>query len=348
MKKILLVLLFAFSAFAGESEEIGVPYFSISYDNNIGSKIQSASFSLDGNNMYTLLNGLVTVYQTNPMKKVFSFQVDIDPEFVHQPQQIFITKDKKRIVIYCHGSIRLWDIQTKKCLKNIKTKTNNAVNTMYGLTILTNDYFLEVLDDQNLEVVSRSKYQVKMNSLALDDEDPWTVTAGGMTANQNIILLRFLDGVMFVNLETFKIIDQVSHGSDITPYLEKYSSIFKADFLTEFMTSSYNKSRHLLIYSFQSSNSSKDLIVLYLQYRPDRQHSNNHLVITGYHQEKKERYRFWQFGEEWVMDQLRSNIFTGSSNITKYHKMIGKDRQVVPMNDATFEKYNQPLNIKAN
>jgi len=77
------------------------------------------TFSLDGNNMYTYSDGLVTIYETNPMKKVSSFHIEPDKSFRDNGQKIFVTKDKKRIIFYTRRYLQLWDIQTEKLLKKI-------------------------------------------------------------------------------------------------------------------------------------------------------------------------------------------------------------------------------------
>ena len=59
-----------------------------------------------------------------------------------------------------------------------------------------------------------------------------------------------------------------------------------------------------------------------------------------------EKFLHFQFGNEWLLQRKGSNEFMGSENIRKYLKMKTKDGKIVPMNDATFEKYNKQINLK--
>lgn len=90
MKKIVLVLLFVFSLYAGENEEIGRIHFGSLYDSKFG-KIDSATLSNSAEKLYTLKGDLVTGYETNPMKKIFSFHTGI--EEVHNGYRILVTQD---------------------------------------------------------------------------------------------------------------------------------------------------------------------------------------------------------------------------------------------------------------
>ena len=149
MKKIVLVLLFAFSAFAGDSEEIGTPYYR---DQFFGP--DSATLSSTAEKLYTLKGDLVTGYETNPMKKIFSFHTGIKE--IHNGYRILVTQDDNRIILYSLDSIQLWDIKTKKLLRKVDLAIGPVISSRYGLIVLTKDNYLQILDEQSLETIRTS------------------------------------------------------------------------------------------------------------------------------------------------------------------------------------------------
>lgn len=338
MKKTFLVLLFAFSLFAGESEEIGVPYF----DQILGP--DSAILSNTTEKLYTLQGDLVTGYQTNPMKKILSFHTGI--EKVHNGYRILVTQDDKRIILYSRYDIQLWDIKTKKLLKKVDLSTAKAISSQYGLIVLTKDHYLEILDEENLEKIRKSdniyvfNYENGVDFNCFDNNH-----ANEMFVNKHILLLRFPLDAMFMDLESLKIIDQVSYKSSMKPYLDKYSSFFTTKRLKRLLVGETGMSREQSTYLIPSSDNNLYDEIFTLTFT-----AKSLMIGKFFHDSSKKvkTYEFHQLMDEWVFYAYKTHLFTGSENIKKYLQMKMKDGTVVPMNQVTFEKYNQPLSIKAN
>jgi len=58
--------------------------------------------------------------------------------------------------------------------------------------------------------------------------------------------------------------------------------------------------------------------------------------------------RFYQYGDELLLRRTGSYNFEASSNNPKDYKMENSFGIIVPMNEATFKRYNKQLHIKAN
>ena len=335
MRKILLVLLFMISVFGSDNKEIGIPQKPISYDNSFNSKIKSATFSLDGNNMYTYINGLVTIYETNPMKKVSSFHIKPDKSlnYGYRRQKIFVTKDKKRIIFYSPEYIQLWDIKTKKLLKKILLLSTNSAYYSDGLIVLTDKSFIEILDDTYLKVMRRSTSPYIIKDIPHYDDQPFEILV-----NNNIVLLRFMRWGMFLDLKTLKIIDQTAYDTNVMKYVKKYKQDFSPDLKK--LLKQESTYRPCYVYSFKLSNKQTILYTFV---------SASKFFIKKYKNVEKNflnRYVFLQNDDDWLLYDIETHTFTGSKNIQKYLKMKTEDGKVVPINDATFNKYNKTINLK--
>jgi len=339
MKKVFLVLLFVISVFGCAHDEIGVPYATLyvsKSDAMFKSQIINATFSLDGDYMYTYSDELVTIYKTNPMEKVSSFH--IKPEkttsFGAKRQKIFVTNDKKRLIFYSPQYIQLWDIQTKNLLKQIPLHSKNAVYSHEGLIILTDDSFIEILDDIDLKVIRRSTSLYVAVGIPDYDDYPFEILE-----NNNKMLLRCKYNSMFVDLKTLKIIDQTAYNDDnILKYIKKYKQDFSPTLKNILENVDY--SGGYSFYSFKSNNGPIQLVARI---------SFNKIIIKKYKSVEKDifdRYLFSQNGDNWLLYHRESRKFSGSKNLQKYLKMRTKDRSVVPMNEATFKKYYTTINLK--
>lgn len=340
IKKIVLVLLFAFSLFAGESGEVGIPYYR---DQLFGP--DSATLSSTAEKLYTLKGDLVTGYETNPMKMIFSFHTGIEKGY--RGCRILVTQDDQRIILFSDEYIQLWDIKTKKLVKKVYFASKKAISSQFGLIVLTNSNRLEILNDQNLETIRNTDddyvYKIKTaDNYAYSYCDE-------MFTNKNILLLRFYNAVMFIDLETFKIVDQAAYEDNMSPlmisYLEKYNSFFTDSRLITLLQRDYFAQSERLTYSVLTTDNNAYDEVFFSHNRK----GPVQITKTSHDSSKKEkRYLFLQFDDAWLFYEYKTRLFTGSENIKKYLQMKTKDGKILPMNDETFEKYNQPLNIKAN
>ena len=158
------------------------------------------------------------------MKKVSSFHIEPDKSFRDNGEKIFVTKDKKRIIFHTRRYLQLWDIQTEKLLKKILLDSRNAVNSNSGLVIIKQDGSIEILDDSNFKVIRKSTSPYILEVAYFHGSDYYRPSE--IFVNNNIVLLRSMGGVMFVDLKTFKIIDEIEYGTDNIEYIKKYEQDF--------------------------------------------------------------------------------------------------------------------------
>lgn len=152
MKKILLVLLFVVSVFA---DNVQIPYIQSS-----NGKITSAVLMPNCEGFYTYKYGKVTRWKLNPIQPVESFMIhkNIKRSSPFLKRNIFITKDGKRLIFKSRNILQLWDLKTKKLLKEIKEKYTFwlAAYSDYGLVLLDYKSKLQLLDDKTFEVLKQT------------------------------------------------------------------------------------------------------------------------------------------------------------------------------------------------
>lgn len=157
------------------------------------------------------------------------------------------------------------------------------------------------------------------------------------------MVLRFPGDAIFIDMESLKIIDQVSYQSSMTAYLDKYSSFFSIKRLKRFLERETGMSRERSTYLVPSSDNNTYDEIFTLTFAKS-------LIIGKFSHDSSKKviaYEFHQLNDEWVLYVYKTHLFIGSENIKKFLQMKTKDGKIVPINDATFEKYNTQINLKA-
>ncbi len=372
MKKILLLLVLALGLFGAEPEEIGKPYVQ-------GKPFQGdAVLSPDGNGFYTLDGDVVTKWQISPVKKLLSFKTGIE-DFKAPVYQITMTSegrivgsglgadsrykisasnDGQRIILYSPktNEIQLWDVKTMKHLKTIKEDLQLGTGTKYGFVSLTKDNQIHVWNDKELTLIKNMDTTLTECTYRVSDDESAVgkCRAFGITNGDNLLSISYSDRGLFIDLDTLEIIDTFFNG--LYPYSVKhrmaggkYSDKFVGESAqnraNRQVTDNPKKFEHTFssLRKLSKINGKKDGDLALIS------QSGYGFVDSSFDEEgkvNKKAYLFYQWGDEWVLINYIDGFFSGSDNIKKYLKMKTKDGKIVPMNDATFEKYNKQINLK--
>lgn len=123
MKNIILLLMLLTLSLFGKTEENGKPYI----DMDEG-RIDSAVVAPVGKRFYTLKDGMITYWQLEPLKKLFSFQTNIEKDLCSSNKSfpsiptcnINISSDETRLIIRSKKNIALFDLERKVLLSEVE------------------------------------------------------------------------------------------------------------------------------------------------------------------------------------------------------------------------------------
>ena len=350
MIKLLITLLLVIAV---RAEEIGVPYV----EKKQG-LIQSAVLAPDGNSFYTLKDDLVTKWQLSPIKKLLSFETSIVYQSHSDEYQINVSKDNKRVIHYSLKEIQLWDIENKKHLKTVKENLSLGASSQYGFLALTKSNMLHIWDDKDLTL---------LKTIKIEHDYEWEGArySYNMINGNNMLFINYVVDGLFFNLDTLKIVDTISnitdednkirnaYGHTISKYRQKYMNKYANKF-NPYLWRTYMKfiweERYfstISSYALLTSNDTKfkNEIALY-KLSNNSQYFFAKVFFNQEGKHKRKLYRFYQFKDAWVLMDIRKQYFTGAGNIKKYVKMKTKDGKIIPINNATFKKYNKNIDLK--
>ena len=372
MKKILLLLILVLGLFGVESEEVGVPYIEIDQSSKY-----DAVLAPDGESFFTLKGDLVTQWQLSPFKKLFSFKTGIE-EFGPPVYQISISSDNQtvggrsgadsrykisasndgqRIILYSPktNEIQLWDVKTMKHLKTIKEDLQLGTGTKYGFVSITKDNQIHIRNDKDLSLIKDMDTTLTECTYRVSDDESAVgkCRAFGITNGDNLLSISYSDRGLFIDLDTLEIVDTFFAG--LYPYSVKhriaggkYADKFVGKIAQRRANRQVTDNPKVFEHTFSSLRKlnkieGRKVGVLALTYMMNQYFFVDSSFDESGKEEYKSLYHFYQFEDEWVFLDYRKGFFTGSENIRKYLKMKTKDGKIVPMNDATFEKYNRLL-----
>lgn len=397
MKKILLVLLFAFSLFAGESEEIGVPYF----DRDQG-LIDSAVLSSDAKSFYTLKDNYFIHWSLSPLKKLQQWELSLAPlepmKKVKNHRDVYLLNDETKVLIISRDELILYDLKTKSIEKKIACPNHSHVlegDLLYvaradGLEVKIVDYPHLYVEIWNIHALKKIKsvdiskqsdhFKYHLIKTYTEDGDLFTpndsrMYAGTLLSGKDIIYyvastnrIGIIDKTSLTLKDVIKNrITEVSsdgyiHMNPAVSSLVKVESdninlIVNGLDDSIVMTSTFEPSIEFkaiidspkrlpwrTIRRFYPSGqrmiSKKGDLLLFYQ-------SSSVPYVFYRKYEDKPFVLLYQYKDELVMKQVKPYAFETSLKKFQLLNMINKDG-IMPMNKATFEKYNQPLNIKAN
>lgn len=370
MKKILLVLLFTLSLFAGESEEIGIPVI-----NSQEEQIESAVLSPDGKSFYTLQGTYLIQWNLSPLKKLKEWQVPLKKITTGKEwnrfHDIWFLDNYTKILITSIEGMMIYNLKTHTVDKQVEYVSHSLVKDGDFLYLTHPTELDEPFSYRiDLEVWSIPELKrIKSINLTKLSYDYYNSFSKAMTVNGNLLVgdsvifyfpsstnkimmkldkstLNFkgsgdaysrVDVTLDGYIDAGRAIYKLSDGSkilDVTPESDKDFYIYA------------KKNNKVVIDSFQFDNKpSRSTVVgnLCLMRRGHR------YVLLNVNKDKEKFIDcLAQYKREIIIQRYPEKIFETSSSNSQLLNMKTKDGKVTPMNEATFKKYNQPLNIKAN
>lgn len=340
MKKIVLVLLFAFSLFAGENEEIGVPYI----DSNLG-RINSAVLSHDGLSLFTLKEGVITQWQINSLQKQTSFTVKDSKEERFLGWRIHVTNDNSKIILQSDNELQLWDIQTKKLLQSVSIKFGAGTISKYGY-ITVDERELKIWDENTLRLANTI-------SSFLEFPAEWTKTTPSpvqdwkdlripmnIIVGDNVVIIQYPQKRIYLDFETKVFREDLNK----TEALREYGKSFCFEKNLAHLLLEIHNDPGVISYNC-SVNDINELTSMSLAHK-----SRNLLRLSINHKKSLSDVRLYQFDDALLAELIfpgDSPFFIAPDSVKKHLKMKMKDGKILPMNDETFKKYNTPINLKA-
>lgn len=341
MKTILLVLLFAISLFAEESEEIGK--HSINQIALKNGRIDSSVLASDGKSFFTIKRNYITQWQLSPFKKLISFQTDMPATTEYSGFKIHITLDNKKLILHAPNKMQLWDIATQSIVKSSNAETMMGTMSKDGFVTLDDSDFIRIWDEKNLELKSTAHLPVKYPG--------YHEHAINMIAGNNILMIQYFTKTVFVDLSTMKILDDVDYDMSLTQdnlhvlnnalLIKNYGHKYGKEFCFE-------RTLKLLLFDLPYNNTlsyvclpdEKDTQVkrsLILNKNDLYMARDSAIQESG---ESGKSYSFYQDENAAILTEgYRKGPFTGFGDFKKFLKMNTKDQKDVPINDATYKKY---------
>lgn len=363
MRKILLVLLLVIVVFANENNHI--PQIIKS-----SGKIYSAVLIPNCKGFYTYKDGKVTKWQLNPIQPVESFVLHKNIISFHGLREnIFVTKDAKRLIYKSKDLLQLWDLKSKKLLKELKPKSSFWLATYsdYGLVLLNYDSQLQLLDDRTLKVLKQTRIPRDKEYGKVADFRYYPIN---MIVGKDILHINYATEAYYLNLKTLKTIDFSNTNYEdkiwventknqnrksilrdlknntttqfrINPhrikYFEKYKDKFNPIIWDAFMKYIWTTRFYSTLSSCQMSSSS--YIALYRVLDPAL-YTLVYTRTTLQNGTKTYNYKIWQNGDFWYVED-DNHFFNASEGIKEYLYFTTDKEDYKKNNDAIFTHYKQ-------
>jgi len=356
MKNILVVLLLVVGLFGSDSEEIGVPYVEQSEG-----KTKSSVLDPNGKYFYTLVGETVTKWEFDPIKKVSSFKVELPKN-----GEIFISNissDSKKMLIWNLKSLSLFNLETQKKIKTeiIESHTKFRLRwaEMDGTIFKTiyrknwNTTIYKEYDTENLKIIKNLALPVACDDPDSISDDHIYINntklfrvifqqASGCVAIFDKNTLKPLNKNWSISAECIISLDKknIYCGHGVKGYRHINLETLESETLTkkEFDNKKYLQNSRLNISLFKE-------LSLVFNYRRKIHNKRIPSIIFYNNVTNEELATFYQFSNDWILIAPNGN-FEGSKNIKKYLKMKTLSGKVVPINNATFKKYNKAINLK--
>lgn len=358
------------SATTETDQEIGVPQ---AVEEPV-SGCFGAVLSSDGDRFYALREGLLTQYQIKPFKKIGSIEINwtqLKERKGESCRSVWVTNDKSKLIIVYSDRMFLLDVRTGQILNQYE-RTDLAIS--FAITTL-NDDELVVLERygsdeafyMNLSVWDANTLKPKRHIRDLGkqfgffaDQVWW-----GISKIQNRIYLENSRYLVVLNSKTYSAELTVAKTDRDRPKISKsFDKLYLPDVskVTDHITgkqSTYDDVRgdNVLVFDQETrhasieniKNISRDKFDPVLVHR-DQLSRNKEFVMVGtpFHLiedlNSRMRFRFtlYESSEAILFECPIGDLckkFQLTPNARKYLIMKNSEGKIVPINDATFEKY---------
>lgn len=363
MRKFLLVILFVVSVFAANVQR---PYVLPS-----SGKIPSAVMMPNCEGFYTYKYGKVTRWKLNPIQPVESFiiQKNNKRSSPSLKENIFITKDGKRLIFKSRNMLQLWDLKTKKLVKEIKAKYTFwlATYSHYGLVLLDYKSKLQLLDDKTFEVLKQTDIPRSKDYGEVADNRYYPMN---MIVGKNILHVNYYIESYYVDLKTLSILDssetslenrmwiskeknknrksinrdlknnittQLRMNPNRNKYFQKYKSKFNSPIWKAFMKYPWATHFYSTLSSCQINPSSYITLYKlsdYFFYTLAFTKTSLNNVTKTY------RYKVWQDGDSWYVED-ENHFFNASEDIKQYLYYINDSGVHEEIDTEMFNRYKK-------
>lgn len=371
MQKIVLILLFVVSVF-GSDDKLGVPVIDWKK-----APIESAVLAVDGESFYTLQGADLIQWNLSPLKKLSAWQVPLKKITTGKEQNrfhdIWFLDNYTKVLITSIEGMMIYNLKTHKVEKEVAyrsyslVKDGNFIYLSHPTHIKDNRYNIDlevwsIPELKRVKSVNITEMWEKYIGVCYIDEAgtesdncPIEHLVPFALGSKNIYYPTIsYDSAIVLNKSTLKFqgtIEQYSNIFEILEggYLNTGSAIYR---LSDDKHIEYKRRG----WGFKEDYHLK--VVQDLRVKPKRYSNIGKLFLKAQintypymftkHLTKKEiRYILSQYNEELVIKPKdnRKYFFNSSSRNTKLLQMKNKDGKVVPMNDATYKKYQTNFNI---
>jgi len=339
----------------GSSGEIGIPVAPVAEK---GRHVDAAFMAPDGKHFYTLYEGFLSKFSIKPFKRVSTWEIDFK-EILSAENffKLFITPDENKLIITNNEKhkVVLVDIGTGDIIKSVSVKQRYRMVDLPGgkyrnVEVRMND---AVLNGSELVVFKTNKIVIfDAYTLSKRREVPFGWKAGRFHTHTykvfNKIVYKGRDGVGLVDIDTYNGKKLYGFFTDITEK-SKCSKInyegakftFDLNSLEDGMIKKFN----ICGYPEKNDDSFAKKRTIILRFGPISTAGN--YVVQGYRYTLRDlntskKYEIAQYpdGEVILLEKSDPKHFvTLTPQARKHLKMKNAEGEIVPINDATFDKY---------
>ena len=375
MKKILLVLLFAFFLFAGESEEIGTPVIDWKK-----AQIESAVLSPDAKSFYTLQETDFIQWNLSPLKKLNEWQVPLKKIITGEEQNrfhdIWFLDNHTKVLITSIEGMMIYNLKTHTVDKQVEyvnhslVKDGNFIYLTHPRLLKEHIYNIDLevwsipelkrVKSVNITEMGREHIDVCCGPEDINSVKPCNTNCAitrldNLVVGTNVIYYpAHFDHLMILNKSTleFKELGEYNYSTfEILKggYLNTGSAIYR---LSDDKQINY-KGRG---WGYKEDYGLKVVQNLLGNRKPARYSGFNDLFlikVNAYYFKNMKEGIFLGYisqyeGELVIKKNVRSPFFETTSKDTKLLQMYNKEKQIVPMNNATYNTYHTNFNIGEN
>ncbi|CAA6798551.1 MAG: Unknown protein [uncultured Sulfurovum sp.] len=362
MKSILLILFLVVGLFGSNSEEIGTPYVEQGNSIALGSVLDP-----NGKYFYTFVGNTITKWELDPIKKVSAFKVDLPKD--RRKAYLHITSDSKKMILWNLARITLIDLLTKKVIRTVNRTRSDHLEYYFRWGEIDDLTFKAIFykndgtqtiykeyDTKNLNVIRNVVLPKLDSNVDVDDSDMRnTIDSMHIHGNNIFVFARESTNSSYMAILDKKTLEKISIVKNRYMSHMEYISLDKKSFYFKYAHTEFNLdtllSKKITFKEFNESipyfraNISlyKELTLVPRYYNSLNKHYNNFPMFYNNVKNKK-LATFYQFEDDWILIAPNGN-FEASKNIRKYLKMKTSSGKVVPINNATFQKYNKKIKL---
>jgi len=341
MKLIFVMLCFLGNLYA---QEIGILYVEDKLPKTpFGSNYHFSTLSPNGKSFYTLLDGVITKWSLDPIKKLDAFKV-------RDACAIWVGVDGKLIILVENKLLQL-DPNTKEILKMVKEDVYHATMINSSLVTIDKTGIIKKWDSVKLkELIS-----LQIPSYDCGDEcihDIFTLIYDAIS--KTLAVLTFDGRVILINAETFVVIKTLYSTPDDRYYISPDNrNIYRGRSEVEKIDL---RSGNAMLVSKEWFKQNRFRFIRYDISRNRPQYSAvGELAVIGnrrntefynYHSRAKLLTLHQPNNQEWIA-MTPDGYFDISENARKFIYMKKKSGEFEPIDDEAYKKYNKKINLKA-